>query len=244
MKNNSMVKINQIQINIAIVVLLLIISSVTIPSLPQSSLAENTSPRRVSLDSKPYGVSYPQWTAKWWQWALSIPLKDNPQNDPTGKNCGLKQSGPVWFLVGTTGGLAERQCNIPAGKAILFPIINAECSYKENPGLKTESELRNCAKSQVDQVTNLQVTVDGLSIQALKNYRIQSPIFDITFPENNIYGVSAGPSKGVSDGYWVFLEPFSAGKHEIDFSGAAVDYTATGTQNFVTTAKYHLTTTP
>lgn len=35
MKNNSMVKINQIQINIAIVVLLLIISSVTIPSLPQ-----------------------------------------------------------------------------------------------------------------------------------------------------------------------------------------------------------------
>jgi hypothetical protein len=213
-------------------------------SIVQASQAQSNSSLPISVGSKPNGIPYGDWTGKWWQWALSIPLKDNPQNDPTGKNCGLNQTGSVWFLVGTTGGLAERECPVPTGKSILFPIITAECSYIENPDLKTETALKSCVKSQIDQVNNLQVTVDGVILQDLKKYRIQSPIFNINFPQDNIYGVSAGPTKGVSDGYWIFLEPMSPGKHQIYFSGSAVDYTATGTQNFVTGAKYNLTVGP
>jgi hypothetical protein len=29
--------------------------------------------------SKPFGLSYDEWSAKWWQWVYSIPLETNPQ---------------------------------------------------------------------------------------------------------------------------------------------------------------------
>ena len=46
-------------------------------------------------NSKPYGLAYGEWTAKWWQWAYSIPKDINPAYDDTGKNCAQKQNGPV-----------------------------------------------------------------------------------------------------------------------------------------------------
>jgi len=72
----------------------------------------------------------------------------------------------------------------------------------------------------------------------LKSYRIQSPLFSVTLPEDNIFGVTAGPTQAVSDGYWVFLSPLSPGNHEIHFRGATVDFTIGSTNNFVTESKY------
>ena len=135
-----------------------------------------------TTDSKPYGLTYGEWTARWWQWANSIPKPDNPAVDNTGKNCAIDQNGPVWFLAGTFGGSAERTCTIPSGKAILIPIFNSECSYAEFPALKSESELRSCAKSLQDKTTSLEATVDGMSIQGLEKYRVASPLFNLTIP--------------------------------------------------------------
>jgi hypothetical protein len=78
----------------------------------------------LSVDSKRYGLTYGEWTAKWWQWGYSIPKDINPAYDDTGKNCAQKQNGPVWFLAGTYGHAVNRGWDIPAGKAILFPILN------------------------------------------------------------------------------------------------------------------------
>jgi hypothetical protein len=194
----------------------------------------------ISVVSAPYNNTYGEWTAKLWEWALSIPIESNPQNDPIGKNCEMLQNGPVWFLAGTTGGFVERNCAIPSGKSILFPIINSECSFVEYPDLKTEEELQKCAKSQVDAVNNLFASIDGVELTDLKKYRISSPIFDINFPQQNIYGVQPGPTKGISDGYWVFLNPLPPGKHVIHFKGSAIDYASTSSQNFVTETKYNL----
>jgi hypothetical protein len=174
-----------------------------------------------AVDSKPYGFTYGEWAAKWFKWLLEIPNENNPANDNTGKNCAVNQRDPnVWFLAGTPGGPpAVRTCTIPPEKAILFPIISNECSFSEYPKLKTESELRIEVKSQEDQVTNLRVTIDGIEMQNLDKYRIQSPLFNVTFPQDNIFGAPAGPTQAVSDGYWVFLKPLPPGKHEIHFSG-------------------------
>src|SRR5437899_1087429 len=46
--------------------------------------------------SKPFGKTYGEWSAAWWQWVLSIPKRDNPLADPTGEKCAVGQSGPVW----------------------------------------------------------------------------------------------------------------------------------------------------
>ena len=171
-------------------------------------------------DSKPYGLTYGQWTAKWWQWGYSIPKDINPAYDDTGKNCAQKQNGPVWFLAGTYGHAVNRKCDIPAGKAILFPILNSECSFSEFPKLKTLSELRTCAKTIQDQVSSLKASVDGIPIPSLQEYRIQSPPFNFTLPQNNILGLAANvTTQAIADGNWVFLKPLSPGSHKITFSG-------------------------
>jgi len=41
------------------------------------------------VDSNPYGTSYADWTAKWWQWAFSIPKENHPLLDKTDKYYGI-----------------------------------------------------------------------------------------------------------------------------------------------------------
>ena len=171
-------------------------------------------------DSKHYGLTYGQWTDKWWQWGYSIPKDINPAYDGTGKNCAQKQNGPVWFLAGTYGHAVNRKCDIPAGKAILFPILNSECSFAEFPKLKTLSGLRTCAKTIQDQVSSLKASVDAIPIPSLQEYRIQSPPFNFTLPQNNILGLAANvTTQAIADGNWVFLKPLSPGSHKITFRG-------------------------
>lgn len=222
----------------------LIIGLFVISTLVKPVILEGTSSNLsvYSIDSKPYGLSYGEWTAKWWQWIYSIPETDNPGNDETGEKCAVGQNDPdVWMLVGTPGGKVSRTCSVPEGKAILFPIINVECDYIVDRNLKTESDLRKCAKTDQDKAINLLVTVDGAAIPNLQMYRMQSPLFNLTYPEDNIAGLPAGSTYAISDGYWILLKPLPLGKHEIRFSGSLVDFTATGPVNFVTDAKYDLT---
>ena len=109
-----------------------------LPLSAESQSANNTglgSNRTIEIfqpDSQPFGLSYADWTAKWWQWAYSVPRDVNPAYDDTGKYCAQGQSGPVWFLTGTYQHPANRYCTVPAGKAILFTILNSECSFADN----------------------------------------------------------------------------------------------------------------
>jgi hypothetical protein len=119
-----------------------------------NSHARNIQIAVFSADSKPYGLTYGDWTAKWWQWAYSVPKEVNPAYDDSGKYCSEGQSGPVWFLTSYKHPV-DRHCTIPAGKAILFTILNSECSYAEFPKLKTEKQLRQCSKQMQDSVTQV-----------------------------------------------------------------------------------------
>src|SRR5690242_11681785 len=99
-------------------------------------LADNFNPGLYSPDSSPHNISFPSWTSKWQQWLMSSPQNINPAADASGKYCSINQNGPVWFLAGTLGGAADRTCQIPYGKDILFPIIASECDEKTFPNVK------------------------------------------------------------------------------------------------------------
>ena len=171
-------------------------------------------------NSKPYGLTYGDWTGKWWQWAYSIPKNINPAYDDTGKFCEKGQSGPVWFLTSSYQHPVDRHCTIPYGKSILFTILNSECSYAEFPKLKTEDQLRHCAYSMQNSVIGVKANIDGKDIANLNNYRIQSPLFNFSIPKNNILGLPTSLiTSSVSDGNWVFLKPLSIGEHTISFKG-------------------------
>ena len=217
------------------------ISSNTTNQVNNSSISSTPTP--FPADTMQYNLTYGEWTARWWQWAYSIPEDRNPVVDETGENCDEGQAGPVWFLAGTFGGLNVRNCEIPAGKSILFPVMNGACSKLEYPELQTESELRSCAISSNDAVTELMVTIDGQPIneQQLRSYRVQSPLFELNLPEGNLISGQAGSTQAVSDGFWVFLPPLTSGAHEIHFRGAIIDFTTASQNNFVTESLYNIT---
>ena len=136
---------------------------------------------------------------------------------------------------GAGSGTLTRTCTIPAGKSILFQPAGNECSYAENPSLKTESELRACAIAG-DQVSSIQVSIDGRSLQNLQHYIVQTRLFNMTFPQNNLAGAPAGPTHA----YLTFLQPLPSGNHEIHFNQVTLGNPASGTSSFAYDLTYHL----
>jgi len=171
------------------------------------------------IDSNPFNVSYADWTENWWQWTYSIPWDKNPSYDDTGKYCSENQNGPVWFLTLAYEHPVTRTCNIPENTALLITILNSECSYAEFPMLKTEEELRECAKRMQDLVVGGNATIDKIFIPNSENYRIQTDIFNFTLPENNILNLTSQTTQAVADGNWLFLKPLPVGTHELKVKG-------------------------
>jgi len=198
--------------------------------------AEN--PGIYSADSNPYGDTYPVWTAKWWQWFIGIPNSEQPFADTTGAKCNTNQTGPVWYLVGSAGRV-ERNCTVPSGKAILFPILNTECSYSETPTIKNKEELRNCAVEANNDAV-LSASIDSRNIKNIDKYRITSDLFNVSYPSDPVFPTNSNSSKAVSDGWFIMLEPLKPGQHEIKFSASQVGSQSTG-ESTVMDVTYHLT---
>lgn len=184
------------------------------------------------------GMSYGEWSAEWWKWCFSLPADGHPLFN--GTDCSAGQSGNVWFLGGTftliegedgsVVGVAERDCTIPPGTALFFPILNTECATIEGNG-ETEEELRECVTlfgSSVEHPdSNLECTIDGNPVGNLT--RVQSPAFTYgPLPEGNILqalglDVPAGTtSLSVGDGVYVMVAPLSVGSHTIHFAGSGI----------------------
>lgn len=172
-------------------------------------------------DDKPFGRPLSEWTIEWWKWLLSIPKPDNPALHILNTTFGTSQyNEDVLFVAGTTRGYANREITIPARKAILLGVINFTTSYSEEPHLKNDSDLIARAKSDIDDIVNKNALIDGEKINNLDKYRISSPPFDVVLPENSLYGAPPGPTRGISDGYWLFLKPLARGIHEIFAAGS------------------------
>ncbi len=195
--------------------------------------AGNPNPGVIPINAKPQGLSYGEWSARWWDWALSIPPSMNPVFDPTGALCTQGQSGHVWFLAETFGGSATRTCAVPAGTMLFFPILNGafgsglgDCpAGNPGPGCSVPT-LRALAAANVDPPVTLLVSIDGVPLTGLSAYRATSPVFSYTVTSDNIVGLLVGvPLPGgtyspvVSDGYWLMLAPLSAGVHTIFIKG-------------------------
>ena len=211
--------------------------------------SRNPNPQVLPLDSSPYGNTYGEWSARWWQWALSIPAVTNPVLDETGANCAEGQSGPVWFLAGAFfGGTFERACTVSPDKALFFPIVNAafgaavfDCEPTTSGVPCNITVLRAAAAASMDPVT-IEASIDGVPVRNLRDYRVQSPVFSVTLPEGNVVDVPSGTyAPMVADGYWLMLAPLSAGAHTIHFKNKITGGPFEGTETEVT---YHLTMGP
>jgi len=198
----------------------------------------------LSPDSKWYGATYGQWGARWWQWAFSLPVSENPLFDETGAMASNGQSGPVFFLAGVfnVSGTAERTITLTDDKALFFPILNYEVDEVGlHPALGVK-QLYEWAAELLAAITELHASIDEEPVENLFDYRGTSRPYPFWLPEtDNIYqyfgyDVSGTLAPAVSDGYWLMLAPLSVGEHEINFGGSLPWFTLEIT--------YHITVVP
>ncbi len=168
-------------------------------------------------NSKPFGSTYAQWSARWWQWALALPVDGHPFLDSPDFQVAEGQSGNVWFLGAPLPGPTVRTCTIPAGKALFVGLNNSEWSSLE--GFATEAEQRANAVFFGDHIRGVFFTLDGVPVANLSDFRFQSPQFTFTAPTPWIFGDTGGTGTSVADGYYVFVEPLRAGQHVLHFGG-------------------------
>lgn len=181
---------------------------------------------------------------RYWQWAMSIPAGDHPFNDATGAKCGIGQSGPVWFLVGTPGGgtAVRDECDfIPNGKELFFPLVNlAYFGYLNDP---PESRTLEAIRSflmlcDMDSIREVEIVVDGKTLRGgtgkskggtvkyslVRDTANRAQPFQIQLPTDNYYqmGPDALPglllSPSVQEGLYVHLMPLRPGPHTIHWT--------------------------
>ena len=102
---------------------------------------------------------------------------------------------------------------------MLITLLNSECSYAEFKQLKTEEELRDCAKNMQDFVTGGEAFLNNITIPNVEKYRIQTDLFNFTLPQDNILNLTAQTTQAVADGNWLFLKPIPPGKYELKVKG-------------------------
>jgi hypothetical protein len=237
----------EVAVAIAVASVVAILNNPSSTAIAQVSIGNTTTIGTMEIyapNSKPFNKTYGEWNQIWWEWAQMEPIENNPIHDPTGEKCAVNQVDPnVWFLAGSTGGRVERDCTIPASRAIFFPLLNTECSKAEDPSLTTEAALRDCARNNAPDRAQiiLKASVDGQEIPDLQNYWTESSLYNYTLPENNIWGAPSGPTQQVAAGYYLMLKPLPPGIHIVHFSGANIDLA--GTQTFATEVIYTLTVT-
>ena len=111
------------------------------------------------------------------------------------------------------------ECVVPCGKPILLSLYWV---LMWAPGDCEPDRMQDCAnlaKTFADDVTTVEVTLDGTPLPCLTDHRVVSPVFDFLLPAPplaNPFGLEEPfLRKGVSDGYWIMLKPLSPGKHTI-----------------------------
>ncbi|MBC8067135.1 MAG: hypothetical protein IAG13_02285 [Deltaproteobacteria bacterium] len=195
-----------------------------------------------------YRAKLEQWT----DWALRLPWSTGPILDGDGSACAMEQSGRTWWLAGTTGGAAVRECTIPAGKQLFFPLINYWVSPRPEQ-VDTEEEMaaflafvetyfpaRRAATCALTlRIDGHDVLPDLETMDAELFAEVREP-FDVVLGADNFLAdpTTAGAHHTVSAGHWALLRPLPPGDHVLEFGGARCS--AEGAVVFETSATYML----
>jgi hypothetical protein len=174
----------------------------------------------------PYGISYADWAAKWWQWNLS------QSKDQTNLASG-PIIGPVQFLAGAPGSItATRNVTLPAGTAVFFSILSTWDDNSDCPNFDTNTlaQLQATADGNWSAAAETTCTIDGVPVTGLDNpqttsyYAQATPFSYVTAANDSVINLPCVPggtavSPAVADGVYVMSAPLAPGLHTIHFVG-------------------------
>jgi hypothetical protein len=202
--------------------------------------AGNSNPGITPIQAHPHGQSYGHWAADWWTWALTTPSDVHPLLDSEEERaCSGGQMGDVWFLGGDfvgTGAPISRNCTIPVGTALFFPLLNNAyfAFLNDPPDTRTEEYVRAAAACETPMT--LTVVIDGKEVVEPLQYFVESPLFSVQLAPDNWLGIvdcedptPPGSPEGCAEqlllspaadnGYYLFLPPLPRGPHTIAWYG-------------------------
>lgn len=187
---------------------------------------------------------YEQLAKGWWAWAADQPLEGHPLGRYPMADCTLGQEGAVWFLGGAfegdlmpvgcdanppdmdcTGEKAEvlRECTVPLGKALFFPIVNWQYNNIGEEPPKTLRFMEDFVNGWASAVDTVALELDGRAVQGLENHRVHTEPYLMPYRADGplAYGgvTEDGFTEAVTDGYYVLVTPLEAGAHTIHFVG-------------------------
>jgi hypothetical protein len=192
-------------------------------------------------DSKILGLTYKQWSPKFWQWWVSLPNAKNAttasgETDAMHDKCFMNNNSPVIFLANPIIGAfvfdntaVTYECTIPHDKPILVVGIDEMCNYnaaKENDPsqvIKTDQELQDCVHAR-NPYASVTFMVDNQSIKvpSEKNENGHSPFslttdyFNITIPNDSMVADWAtGTNRALIESKLIILKPLPVGDHTI-----------------------------
>ncbi|MDL1945148.1 hypothetical protein FBQ99_22780 [Chloroflexi bacterium CFX2] len=180
-----------------------------------ASAGGNKNPGVLPPNSRVQGLTYGEWSARWWQYVLSIPGEENPLTGGTGTNCVYQRIGNVGLVAVDPLSESTITCQVPTGMMLFLDVLSAECStVEEDPFYGgNEEEMRACALSFT--ISDLQASIDGSEVKNLDQYIHTSPLFDFTLPEDNILYTDELTGQSVSNGAHLMLAPLSPGEHVV-----------------------------
>ena len=145
----------------------------------------------------------------WWKWATQRPKGQDPVSDKTGVRCAQDQPDDVFFLAGTTGGAARRDCEVPAGRPLFFPVLNVWCPRS----------VGRASCGDVVRDADIRVTVDGERVDT----RVIASCPCAAEP-NPRSPLAVRGSQFVDAGHYALVDGLDPGKHRVKFSGLADDF--------------------
>ena len=187
----------------------------------------------------PYGYSYEEWSAKWWQWSLGLSTK-NMEDVGKPDIC----SGPasiVRFLGGVYGygtNIVTRKITIAEGTPLFLTVLSVNDDNTACPGpfgTSTAAQITAADVGYWDSIaTETTCTIDGVTVDGMENptnsiYDVVSPAFSYTTAEKDndlilIEGEDCIPGgmtiyPAVADGVYLMLSPLKPGHHTIKYVG-------------------------
>jgi hypothetical protein len=200
-----------------------------------------------SKGESPFGISYGDWVAKYWNWDLSIPL-DLKTNNLLGLNengCLVhRENSMVMLADSAAGGIWNQKCTISHNAGILIPIWTGECDHGYR-GFETASlkQLSDCARSYDLGKVKGQVKVDNIPVATLDvlDYKtnimnnvteVYTKQFNITIPINSHFtSEQYGTFPAAAHGWFVFLKPLPPGNHTVYYQNSVEPTTLSGAGN-------------
>jgi hypothetical protein len=145
------------------------------------------------------------------------PADDSSFVDPAKCDMGLSTQDVYLAPTPSEPGDLSTMCTMSVDQTLLVMPSSAFCIDAPDFGATADTA---CLDRLWD-LTGSSVTIDGLEVEGLDAYEVDSEVTDVSLPEGNIYDVPAGASRTIARGQVVLVEGLAPGDHTVEL---AFDY--------------------